>query len=930
MRRWFGRAIAVALVLRVAIAGAWPARVQTPPRLADAVIPTSAAIPLSVPSNAIAIHQTIERVLASVSVPYGLEGPALATVPIFDFARPPVEVARFAGMRLGEALDAIAHVDPAVRWIERDGFILVREGPANSPFLDRQMPPFTFMGTDALDALDAVVTAIDPARHGHVLAAPSAASASSDASITITAAAGTVLDALNALARSVHGSWAVLYDDGSADVQAASVSLRTPRGSYVSRSPVAERARATPDPNLVHVTVFPDLGQAIASFVKAAHVPVGLELLGLPQGVMPDRPGIALDLDRTRPADAIARLVAYDSRYQSLDHGGVVRVWPTAGSSASPWLDTAVDRFDATREPIGSVLDRIIWLSGLPPTGSANVTPDVPVTSPDASQRRHDIPLMPVSVAFDRHGSLRDVLDDLCRSQGLWWQVLPFPPGGSGELRLTSFDGWSISRGLTWPVSGVRPTRPPARVLPPARDYDIDQVTVPLGTGLSDPFAALLSQVGRLPMGLELAPAAFAPADVRVMPARPPTIIVGPGKLSDALYVILERRANYEMTIPDGVINIAPSDLMRSPTHFLNVPLDHFEATGMPIMDAVRSLRRRLNPAYPQRDSSVVSSFPGPPIAGVQTRMQMSDAIFNRPISIAVDHASPREILNRLVLANGDVRWTVRYDGPLPSDLPDPIEANCVVLISTFSHVGTSRELHPVRPPRAPGAMAASSASSASVPPLRAALPVVLPTSASALRTALDAMVMRLRIPVGAVVIEPPETRGQLQELAAERAAAPRYNLAGLSLADTFDKVLSSLPDYAWSLDQGVYHVEPRALKAAADSALNRRVDHVDAQVGTVNDAAALVMGLIDRRPAQTRMPSGPNPPDAVRSVMNRTLRIVVERGRVRDVLDQIALQHGALSWTVVLSDPTGSTGMFQIVFRGFDGWGLSMATAIR
>jgi hypothetical protein len=675
--------------------------------------------------------------------------------------------------------------------------------------------------------------------------------------------------------------------------------------------------------------VFPDLGQAIASFVKAAHVPVGMELLARPQGVMPERPGIELDLERARPADAIARLVAYDSRYQSLDDAGVVRVWPTAGSSASSWLDTAVDRFEAAREPIGSVLDRIIWLSGLPPTGSANVTPDVPVTSPDAGQRRHDIPLTPVSVAFDRHGTVRDVLDDLCRAQGLWWQVLPFAPGG-GEVRLTSFDGWSISRSLTWPASGARPTRPPAHVLPPARDYDIDQVTVPLGTGLGDPFAALLGQVGRLPMGLELAPAAFAPADPRVMPSRPQTLILGPGKLSDALYVVLERMPNYEMTIPGGVINIAPSDLMRSATHFLNVPLDHFEVRELPIMDAVRSLRRRLNPAYPERDTSIAGSFPGAPIAQVQTRMQMSDAIFNRRISIAADHASPREILNRLVLANGDLRWTVRYDGPLPSDLPDPIEANCVVLVSTFADVGTSKELHPVRPPRAPDAVAASSGRSALVPPLGAALPVVLPTSASALRTALDAMMMRLRIPIGAVVIEPPETRGQLQTLWAKENAAPRYNIAGLPVVDAFDKVLSGLPDYTWSLDQRVYHVEPRALKAAADSALNRRVDHVDTQVGTVSDAAALVLGLVDRRSPVGRMPSSPDPPDSVRSLMNRTMRIVVERGRVRDVLDQIALQHGALSWTVVLSDPAGSTGMFQIVFRGFEGWAMSMSTAIR
>jgi hypothetical protein len=70
--------------------------------------------------------------------------------------------------------------------------------------------------------------------------------------------------------------------------------------------------------------------------------------------------------------------------------------------------------------------------------------------------------------------------------------------------------------------------------------------------------------------------------------------LVGPGRFSDALYAALDRERGYELSIVDGVINIAPPGSAAVRDHFLNQPLGTFRVTDLTTARAVLMLRLRL------------------------------------------------------------------------------------------------------------------------------------------------------------------------------------------------------------------------------------------------------------------------------------------------------------------------------------------------
>jgi hypothetical protein len=899
-------------------------------RLADTVIPMAVAIPLLSPANPVTTFRTLERVLTTAGVPFGLEEPSLSSAPLFDFANPPVEIRKLSGMRLGDALDAIAHELPQVRWAEQDGIIVVRLGPAPAPFLDFRVPHLALSGTDAGAAFGTILAAENPARPDGMRKSAGRVTVPRGAATGIEIAVErdniTMVDALNALASAVHGAWIVQYDTPAADDDGTTVVLRAAAGGYTSPSPASRRSPELHDPNLVRLTVYPDLPQVILRYASAAHVTVGVEAIARSQTTLPEQTGIAVPLETTKPAEAIATLVAYDSRYRWLEDAGAFRIVPAPDAAApSSWLDTPVTQFAATNEPLGTVIDRVIWLSGFPPGGTMSVLPGVPQNTPDAAAQRQRILQIPVTVSFERHGTVADVLDAMCRAAGnLSWIAQPITANVPDvQLLLRSPDGWSLSRAVSLPRPATRPASAPARPLPPARDYQIQQMFVSLDAHGISPFEELLRQAGRLPMGLEVAPAAFEPpADPRIIKPYTPPVALGPGKLSDALYVLLERVPGYEMSTPDGVISIAPSSLLRDPAHFMNVPVDHFEVHDVPFQDAVVALRQKLDPTYPgpQRQVEAVIGPGG-------ERLKTAQAMFDRHVTLVVDGVSAREILNRLVLAHGELRWTVRYSSPSPASSPQPLESNASIMLSTFPEIGITKTFGPGRPSRAPaGAPPTPAPRPAPAPPSGPSIPVALPTTASGLRDSVQSLATRLRLPIGTVVISPPQTMAERNADMAARASTTRYNVAGLSPADALTRILETMPDYAWHDDHGTYHVAPRALTA---SVLDRPVDHVDRDIHNINEAAALVLSLVDGKPLNIR-PLSPNMPERARALEERPFHVTVDQGTVRDVLDAIARQHGALFWFVVLSDASGTIGRFELDLQGFDGWAAAFSTDIR
>jgi hypothetical protein len=95
----------------------------------------------------------------------------------------------------------------------------------------------------------------------------------------------------------------------------AAVSLYTPEMSFVGVSARALRAVATNDPARLVVTFMGDLRTTLSTYSRRAYVVTGFE----PVPAARDRPiegRPPLDLTGLKPADALARIVALDSRYE--------------------------------------------------------------------------------------------------------------------------------------------------------------------------------------------------------------------------------------------------------------------------------------------------------------------------------------------------------------------------------------------------------------------------------------------------------------------------------------------------------------------------------------------------------------------------------------------------------------------------------------
>jgi hypothetical protein len=94
-------------------------------------------------------------------------------------------------------------------------------------------------------------------------------------------------------------------------------------------------------------------------------------------------------------------------------------------------------------------------------------------------------------------------------------------------------------------LSGSPPAQAPKVLVPAALDRQVGQVEVFLGRDLDDSFSfVMLAEEAHAPMGIEMLPSRPVKSDSRVVArgAPIPALVLGPGKLSDALYMLLERQ----------------------------------------------------------------------------------------------------------------------------------------------------------------------------------------------------------------------------------------------------------------------------------------------------------------------------------------------------------------------------------------------------
>jgi len=960
------RSLAVAAVLLVFTSTLAPlaqrqsAPAPPAPRAADTMVPGApASIGLDLPASVFSAHAAFRQVLEAAGVRYGLEGPA------WDPAKPPIDFARtrentepLAGRRLGEALNAIVKVAPQFRWAEIDGVIVVRSTPPGQSILDLQIPRFTVTNAPPRPALDAVIAVLDPARprgagtlgFGRPGSGAAGGPEKIGRNVTLTLTNTTIQTILTAIARS-NGemSWTVQYDRAPASIETATITLNERGETVTAQSPLTLKEQISSSPSGQRVTIAVSMVSMLSNYVLRSNLKLSIEevagapgILGLVSGTTIPTAGLPpLELPDA-PSQAVARIVALDSRYEWSEQGGRFRVRPRTGVAGRiDLLDKSVDGFVATNEPARAVIERAGRTVGTTrPFGMASPASGRGPSSIDTAMAT------PISVNLTGTVTPRDIFDAIADATGWRWSLRPtFTPGqpsmlslqwrsqtagrgtpGVGGALISSngsvivsagggpIPNWSTTLNITAPVDlspAPMPMRPPSGAIPALLDREIAQVTLTFDPG-PGPFQQF-ALAARLPLTVEELPPPPAPQDPRRMTRPKPPIVVGPGKFSDAVYVLLEKLPDYEADSTDGMVNVVPSALVQSREYFMNRPVTEFSVNNVGLFRAVGELRRSLDPRFEPRDWE-----------------SGGGEILNRPVTLSARNASPRVILNRLVRQHGDLTWASSFAARNGVERRAPGVEDWIITLTTISAPG------PIVSLTASGGVPASSLlpriTRSNAVGVRA-INLDLPVTSLSLRIALGGVGRVTGIPIGLETIA--GTTPTLGERATEY-----YDLTGLTGSELMDKLQALAPDYEFTLTNDVHRVRPRTPQSESTPWLDQRIDRFEQQFENLRDAQAAIAAIGRPGIGGRGMPPGaqgrgaaPLPaPASGNSTLNerlkKTLVISLTNVTVREILDEIARQFGQMMWTVDQRTSPQVTTTMSLTFSGFDGW--STGTSIR
>jgi hypothetical protein len=934
------------------------------PRLADATLPKTPALFLEIPVSDASTFDLLQRVLLAANVPFGLES---AAPPSGGFPRRPTTVdrtVRLNGQKLSSALDAIVAADPHYKWAESDGRLLVRGVAGDQSWLGRKVPHIALANAPPRGALQALLSALDPDRKqdqgldGMSPMPPTPSNRGHD--VTLRSDNGTVLSILNAIAHENGAvSWTVQYDDAPATYENATLSLVTPTEKVTAISPHAMRTwsdamhdpLAGPPPGFMRLAATGEIWSMAVRYARSVHVRVNGELLP-PAVAQPTAGALTLDVPTSDPAAAIAAIVALDDRYQVSQRANVFLVAPKAeAASRSSLLERSVGSFSAAGEPIASVLQRIAWLMGGQPSGTGAELGNGPWPGANVQQRFAALRATPITVSLTRKSTIREVLDAICDAEGtLSWQLQPRRASEFLEVTLSSFNGWGLTQSFKlstggMAASGASAPKPAPQVsgdrtpvvaavrIPSSLDRAVDLAMISINPRAPGQAFATFGALSHVPMGVEVAPGPPWPKpdpDPRVQTQAQPitTFPAGPGRASGALSVIQSHVPGYSISTKNGVISVAPDSLLRERNHFMDVPIGRFEVHDISIYRAVAHLRHYFNPEYEERDWPDPHGGTGP---ADPERLAATKRLADRHVTLSLDHATPREILDRLIAQHGELGWTATYQAKSLYDQAQPIESDCIISLAPFRDVGVGLIFAPIRPSvQVAPSMVRSNPTAPPprpVPPRPAGARVIrlpLPATTAGLRSVLSGLGISNHVPFGWEVIEPP---------GAPVSGNPSpggdfYDLTGLAIPQALDKLVGFLPAYTWTLDAGVYHVRPKSFQQNRAVALNRRVDRVEMSVTNVDSALAEVHRLLD--PGFAIRPSDRTIPDRLKGIIDKPMAISLRDVAVRDVLDEIVRQNGNASWRAVYADASGAYPQLLLEILGFDGWGVQMPAHIK
>ena len=906
--RGFARA---ALVAGFALPIALGARAQRGP-VASTMVTGSPVVTLDSPATDFNAYGTSQGLMIRTAIRYGIEGPALdPSVPQFDFARPPAQQQTLTGLLLGDALDAVARANARMSWSEADGMIVVRVANRGS-FLDKRIARYAVQNATPRMALEELIRMLAP---GRVSAAGvdgiEATSAQADArmpartgrDVTFTLENSTVLDVLNRISRENGAlSWNVRYDRAPADITTAII-LFTESGRAVVAGPPrpgpapavqAGRPTGPPAPDLHRVSVSGEMTQTLLSYTRSVPVPLGIERLPVTTQSNQFRPSTVIDLSGVPPATAIAWIVAYDSRFEVAERSGRFLVRPKASVGKPSVLDRPLGSFVHERKAFESVVsDLLRELDADAVPARLDVTrTSLPAGTLDAARRAQ------ISVSIKRATTARIALDTICEAAGsLSWdlreQYSTTTASRSFLLEITSPEGWRFTAPFKLSGAALPRELAPRASIPPEMDRDIARPSMSPNSGPAAQFLSVAA-AARLPIGIELGGAALPVRDPRLTTMRSESPAdIGPGRLSEILSSLLSRSPELELSVREGVINIAPRGSFTQPEHVLNSRIGDLSLVGVPTSKAIALVRLRMSPAA---RAATVGQLPDDlgriPFSG-----------FDRPVTVDLKNPTVRDALNAIVFQNGSVGWTVRYAGA-DGRAGRVVEEDCVLELwptsgSAYTSAQVSRSGAWVAPTDGVRITTATSAPPVSTPGTPRAQ-ITLPINTRRLTSELSRWCRGLSVRCSVEVLGPPLQPGPMGP------PTGSYDFTGMSPRDAFEKLTTFAPDLEWRDDNGIYRIRARDLPATG-MVLDRVVASVDQKIETQNEVLAFVRSLVSG--AQSALQSSINigPISVVSSDRDRPVTLKMTNVTVRQVLDEMARQCGAdCSWAVRYTEANG------------------------
>jgi hypothetical protein len=156
----------------------------------------------------------------------------------------------------------------------------------------------------------------------------------------------------------------------------------------------------------------------------------------------------------------------------------------------------------------------------------------------------------------------------------------------------------------------------------------------------------------QIPIGLELI--ASAGNTVKAVHLANSTVL-------EALRTILKQSTAYDFDVTDGVVNIFLSSLVGDAKNFLNLRLSKFEIKNLNLIGARYYLKLAiLQELHPKMNY-------GGGYGGVKLNSDL-DIV---KINLSTENLTVRQILNRLILAEGNAGWIVRLNPQVK--MPDEI-----------------------------------------------------------------------------------------------------------------------------------------------------------------------------------------------------------------------------------------------------------------